>query len=51
VIAVQATASRLAVGPNSGRAAAGARTASANARRDAEVPGVQQIALRGPSRE
>jgi cell division protein FtsL len=50
VIAVQATASRLAVGPNTGRAAAGARSASANAGRDAEVPGAQQVALRGPSR-
>ena len=50
VIAVQATASRRAVEPNHGRAAAGARTASANAGRDAEVPGVQRIALRGPSR-
>jgi cell division protein FtsL len=44
------TASRPAVEPNGGRAAAGARTASANAGRDAEVPGVQRIALRGPSR-
>jgi cell division protein FtsL len=50
VIAVQATASRLAVEPSGGRAAAGARAASANAGRDAEVPGVQQVALRGPSR-
>ena len=50
VIAVQATAARPAVEPNPGRAAAGARTASANARRDAEVPGAQQVALRGPSR-
>jgi cell division protein FtsL len=33
-----------------GRAAAGARAASANAARDAEVPGVQAVALRGPSR-
>jgi cell division protein FtsL len=50
VIAVQSTASRQVVEPNTGRAAAGARQASANAGRDAEVPGVQQIALRGPSR-
>jgi cell division protein FtsL len=50
VIAVPATASRLAVEPNGGRAAAGARTASANAGRDAGVPGAQQVALRGPSR-
>ena len=50
VIAVQATAPRLAVEPHGGRAAAGARTASANAGRDAGVPGAQQVALRGPSR-
>ena len=50
VIAVQAVASRLAVEQDSGRAAAGARTASANAGRDAEVLGAQQVALRGPSR-
>ncbi len=50
VIAVPAATPRLAVGPTSGRAAAGARLASANAGRDAEVPGVQQVALRGPSR-
>jgi cell division protein FtsL len=50
VIAVESTASRLVVEPHDGRAAAGARTASANARRDAGVPGVQQVALRGPSR-
>ena len=50
VIAVQATASRRVVEPNLGRAAAGARTASANAGRDAGVPGAQQVALRGPSR-
>ena len=50
VIAVQATTPRLAVERNGGRAAAGARRASANAGRDAEVPGAQQVALRGPSR-
>ena len=50
VIAVQAIASRPALEPNPGRAAAGARTASANAGRDAEVPGAQRVALRGPSR-
>jgi cell division protein FtsL len=50
VIAVQAVASRPAVERDSGRAAAGARTASANARRDAGVLGAQQVALRGPSR-
>jgi cell division protein FtsL len=50
VIAVQATATRPAAEHNGGRAAAGARSASANARRDAEVPGAQQVALRGPSR-
>jgi cell division protein FtsL len=50
VIAVQATGSRLAVEPHSGRAAAGARPASANAGWDAEVSGAQQVALRGPSR-
>ena len=50
VIAVQATAARPATEPTGGRAAAGARTASANARRDAEVPGARQVALRGPSR-
>jgi cell division protein FtsL len=43
-----AARSRVAVRP--GRAAAGARAASANAARDAEVPGVQEVALRGPSR-
>ena len=50
VIAVQAIASRPALEPNPGRAAAGARAASANAGRDAEVPGARQVALRGPSR-
>ncbi len=50
VIAVQATAARLAVEPSGGRAAAGARLASANAGRDAEVLGAHQVALRGPSR-
>ncbi len=52
VIAVHAAAiaSRPALEPNPGRAAAGARTASANAGRDAEVPGAQRVALRGPSR-
>jgi cell division protein FtsL len=50
VIAVQASAARPAAEQNGGRAAAGARSASANARRDAEVPGAQQVALRGPSR-
>jgi cell division protein FtsL len=58
VIAVQAaapaaapsTAARPAVEQHGGRAAAGARTASANAGRDAEVPGAQRMALRGPSR-
>ena len=48
--AAPSTASRPGVEQNGGRAAAGARTASANAGRDAEVPGVQRIALRGPSR-
>jgi cell division protein FtsL len=50
VYAVQAAPARPAVEQQSGRAAAGARTASANAGRDAEVPGAQQVALRGPSR-
>ena len=50
VIAVQAALVRQAVKPQSGRAAAGARTASANAERDAGVSGAQQVALRGPSR-
>ena len=50
VIAVPATPSQRVVEPNGGRAAAGARLASANAGRDAGVPGAQQVALRGPSR-
>jgi cell division protein FtsL len=50
VFAVQAAQTASAVEPRSGRAAAGARTASANAGRDAEVLGAQQVALRGPSR-
>jgi cell division protein FtsL len=50
VFPVQSAQARPAVEPRSGRAAAGARTASANAGRDAEVPGAQQVALRGPSR-
>jgi cell division protein FtsL len=43
-------AARPQVAVRAGRAAAGARAASANAARDAEVPGVQKVALRGPSR-
>ena len=50
VQAVHAAAVRPAVEQWSGRAAAGARTASANAGRDAEVSGARQVALRGPSR-
>ena len=50
VFAVQAALVRPVVEPMTGRAAAGARAASANAGRDAEVPGAQQVALRGPSR-
>jgi cell division protein FtsL len=50
VFAVQAAQAASAEEPRSGRAAAGARTASANAGRDAEVSGAQQVALRGPSR-
>ena len=50
VFPVLSAQARPAVEPRSGRAAAGARTASANAGRDAEVPGAQQVALRGPSR-